>query len=258
MFDWLKKLFAMLFAHAQSSESQPVASSAGAVGGATTVTKDPEQEPERAHPAEGGKKLLLIPFAEQMKKQMKTRGTHRKGYPEGAIVHFTAGRWGTSALDSGLQEGFCYLLIDEKGNVYQSFPLNKWGYHAGVSSWPSLGKGVSQYLVGIEIACAGMLEPYKEKYKSWFGALYTEDQVRHSEKHDNIKKGVYHKYTEAQEEALIHLLLWLKSNNPDVFSFDNVLGHDEVAPDRKNDPGASLSCSMPEFRQKLKDLYSKK
>ena len=249
MFDWLKKFFAKLFGSAPAaSPSLPV--------------PDPistKQEPERPSVSTAvGQKLLLIPFAQQMKQQMKTRGTFRKGYPEGAIVHYTAGRWGTSALNDGLAQGYLYLLIDEKGVIYQSFPLNKWGYHAGVSSWPTLGNGVSQFLVGIEIACAGKVEPYQGKFKSWFGALYTADQVRSAAtKHDNIQAGSYQKYTEEQEQALIHLLLWLKQNNPDVFSFDKVLGHDEVAPTRKSDPGASLSCSMPEFRQKLKDLYGK-
>jgi hypothetical protein len=258
MLNWLKSLFAKLFASAAVEAAPPVANPTPDTNPTPVVEAPAPGEAERPNPSEvKAQKLLRIPFAQQMKAEMKTRGKYRKGYPEGAIVHFTAGRWGTGDLQTGINNGYCYLLIDEKGNVYQSFPLDRWGYHAGVSSWKTLGSGVSQYIVGIEIACAGGVTPFKDKFKTWFGTLLGADQVRHSDKHDNIQKGYYHKYTEAQEEALVHLLLWLKQNNPDVFDFDKVLGHDEVAPTRKNDPGASLSCSMPEFRQKLKDLYKK-
>lgn len=46
-----------------------------------------------------------------------------------------------------------------------------------------------------------------------------------------------------------------------IFSFDKIKGHDEAVaesghPYRKNDPGGSLSITMDEFRQKLKNQYS--
>lgn len=204
------------------------------------------------------KKELWYTKAKKWAKQMKTRGKYRKGYPEGAIIHFTAGRYGTQDMDSGIAKGFAYLLIDDKGNVYQANPLDSWGYHAGVSSWKSLGSGVSEFLVGIEITAAGKVTKVGESYQTWFKGVLTKDQVREVKAKDNIQAGIYQKYTDEQEKSLIDLLLWLKENNPDVFSFDLVLGHDEVAPTRKNDPGGALSCSMPEFREKLKKLYKEK
>lgn len=81
---------------------------------------------------------------------------------------------------------------------------------------------------------------------------------------DNILAGAYLPYTKEQETALIEFLLWAKANNPTVFDFDYVLGHDEVAGPkgigrwRKNDPGGALSMTMSEFRQLLKDEYKKR
>jgi hypothetical protein len=54
------------------------------------------------------------------------------------------------------------------------------------------------------------------------------------------------------------LVAWLHLNNPGVFSLDRVVGHDEVSPGRKTDPGAAIVhedkvLSMPEFRQLCKD-----
>ncbi|MEM1293732.1 MAG: N-acetylmuramoyl-L-alanine amidase [Verrucomicrobiota bacterium] len=187
--------------------------------------------------------------------KMKTIGNYRKGHPEGAIVHFTAGALnGDNATRYGVNQGsYCYYVIGPDGTVYQNFPLNRWGYHAGKSSWPSLGSGVSTKLVGIEVVNAGRVTKQSDgTFKPWFNLKLNEDDVRYASARQNVKKGWYHKYTDAQETALVELLQWLKTNAPDIFSFENVLGHDEVAPSRKDDPGGALSITMPEFRRYLK------
>jgi N-acetyl-anhydromuramyl-L-alanine amidase AmpD len=225
------------------------------------------KEPDRPNVNQLGAGLLWCPFAEIEQRQMITRGFYRKKHPEGATIHYTAGRGkgGKTALSWGVQEGYCYFLIDIDGTIYQSFPLNRRGWHAGKSYWPGLGKYVSSYLVGIEISCAGKLIKTKDnKFKTTYGNFIPNEDVRFSEQKDNIYRGYYQKYTPEQEESLIALLLWLKRNKPDVFSFDKVLGHDEVRAgwlglglkaSPKTDPGSSLSWTMPEFRALLKQRY---
>jgi hypothetical protein len=208
------------------------------------------------------KKLLWYPAMEAKIAPMKSRGKYRKGYPEGAVVHFTAGRSllgaknAKNTVEGGIKNGFMFFVIDKDGLVYQNFPLSDWGYHAGTSSWPSLGTSVSSKLVGIEIANAGSVKPLKDKFVSWFGEIYEPEQVRHiKEKRDALDPtGYYHKYTVAQETSLISLLLWMHKNNPEVFKLENVIGHHECSPRRKNDPGGSLSMSMTALRAKLKSL----
>lgn len=206
---------------------------------------------DRPNPETPNQKLLWIPFAEKIEK-MKAAGRYAKGYPEGLVVHFSAGSSMKSTLDWGRGQGYLFLGIDKKGKLYQSNPLNEWGHHAGVSSWPGIGQSLSNRLIGVEIDNAGRLEPLGNgRYKSWFGKVFTEDQVRHVKAEANRVAGTYEKYTEEQEDTLFGLIVWLKQNNPSVFKVDWVLGHDEIAKGRKNDPGGALSITMPELRAKL-------
>lgn len=248
-------------------------------------TPQPSPQPETEFQSERGEKLLYYPEAIRYKDSMKTRGKYSKRYPKGAVVHFTAGRgrkkaeggsrakdthkeMGKKSVESAIRKGsYCYFVIDRDGGVHQPFSLDRWGYHAGESRWSGIGSSVSDEMVGIEIQAAGKVKStgngdYKAYYTSTSRGdkTFQENEVRHAkEDNDNIQKGTYHKYTEAQEEALMDLLLWLKHNNPDVFNFAYVAGHDEVAGmkgigrNRKNDPGAALSMTMTELRQKLKE-----
>jgi len=217
---------------------------------------------ERPNMNEKGAGLLWHPLAKIHKLRMKTHGKYAGGYPRGAIVHFTAGNR-PGSLDWGIAQGYCYLMIDGQGTIQQAHPIDEYGWHAGASAYPGLKGSVSDELVGIEIASAGKLEKVvvagQNRYKAWFhkssGEYFFDQDVRFSQARANIIEGWYHKYTEAQEATLISLLKWLKHNDPTgQFSFDFVLGHDEVASPhgRKQDPGASLSMTMPELRKLLK------
>ncbi len=212
------------------------------------------EEPDRPSPSEEGKKALWYPLADTSGPAMKAQGTYAKGYPEGAVVHFTAGRDDSESdakgsADWGVSQGYAFFVIGPTGKVYQRIPLNKWGHHAGTSSWPGLGTSLSKKLVGIEVACAGKLDSNR---KSWFGKTYQADDCRIVSSKENIQAGTYKKFTAAQEKALVDLLSWLHKNNPEVFKIENVLGHDSIAPTRKNDPGGSLSMTIPELQKRLK------
>jgi N-acetyl-anhydromuramyl-L-alanine amidase AmpD len=205
-----------------------------------------------------GAGLLRVPFAIPHAKESRTKGKYEKGYPIGAVVHFTAGRdvqRVSDALDYQVQQGYTYFFIDKEGNIGQNFPLDEWGNHAGESKWPGIGKSVSRHLVGIEIACAGLLD---KNGKAWFGQTIPEEQRRKVPGLDNMQEGLYQKYTPAQEASLIKLLVWLKLNKPNTFNCDYILGHDEVSGvkgigwNRKNDPGGALSMTMSKLRETIK------
>lgn len=208
-----------------------------------------------------GNNLAWCPFTTQGFPLAKTRGFYSHGYPQGAVVHFTAGQPSQKiddAVEYQVERGYSYFVIAANGEISQNFPLTHWGYHAGgKSAWKGIGKGVSNELVGIEIINAGKLS---SGGVPWFGSKpYAKRLVRTVKSVANVEGGTYHKYTKAQEESLVRLLKWLHENNPSVFKYDYVLGHDEVSGkrgigyQRKNDPGGALSVTMDELRTSLKN-----
>lgn len=226
-----------------SSQSEVVELLGELIGDGIQPSKEPME------PSASSQKLLWVPFAKTNFPKSRTRGTYANGYPKGAIVHFTSGR--RTGVDEGIAEqvrnGYTYFVISADGEIAQNFPLDSWGYHAGDSSYSGLNGTVSDELVGIEVQCGGKLEP---NGKTWFGT--TPSSIRNiPHKVANQEAGNYETYTPEQEASLERLIRWLKSNNPTAFDFKFVLGHDEVSPGRKNDPGGSLSMTMPDFRKKL-------
>lgn len=208
------------------------------------------------------------PFAKVLTEKMKTKGKYAQGGPLGAVVHFTAGRDGAEkTIKGGIKNGYAYWCIQKDGLIVCAHPADEWGYHAGESKWThpvyKLVGSVSDDLIGIEINCAGRLTKKGEKFFTWYNVEIPKENVRYTEGKDNQLKGYYEKFTPQQEETLVQTLFWLKDNFP-MFSFDRTLGHDEVAGKnkygltfwRKNDPGAALSMTMPEFRELLKKRYA--
>lgn len=220
-------------------------------------------------------KLRYPPAKHDISGKMKTEGNYTHGFPQGAIVHFTAGRKDPVNTIDGGKSKYCFFVIAPNGDVYQNFDLNKWGSHAGTSTWPGFEGGVSRYFVGIEICNAGKVRQIDENtYRPWFNDPeyfkkqnkpvpaglpkavddLSREEVRYVSKTENQEAGWYHAYTKEQEAALESLVLWMHREAPDIFKIRYVLGHDEVSPGRKNDPGGALSMSMPKFRDRLEAL----
>lgn len=244
-----------------------------------TINRPKKPNEMTSKPKEASKKIALwYPNRVRTdidKLRMRTRGKYKQGFPEGAVVHFTAGRSrdkskcgrGMEHIERGKREvegtvldrAYAYFVIDRDGDIFQNFPLDEWGYHAGKSSYKGIPGTVSNELVGIEIQNAGELKKVRDGiWKAWFttpgqgDGYFSEEEVRYSSGEANIQRGYYHRYSEKQEEALLNLLSWLHKESRGIFKYDLVVGHDEVSPGRKNDPGASLSMTMPELRTLLK------
>lgn len=202
------------------------------------------KEPERT-----GKGWVKPDFVVVKGVKFKTHGQYRtnSGKAKGLVVHYTvSGSEATNAqgvVKYLSSKGLGCMVMDAYGTIYipEGFDVEKSvAYHAGTSSWQG-ASGISRYCMGMEICNWGLLNATSKKKVK---------KLRKSSGKHNIKAGEYEPYTPEQEEALVNFILWQKDSNPE-FKIDWVVGHDEIAPTRKQDPGASLSMSMPEFREYL-------
>lgn len=122
------------------------------------------------------------------------------------VLHYTGMETGAAAVDwlaNPASKVSAHYTIDEDGTVYIQVPEDRRAWHAGVSSWRGV-TDVNSVSIGIEL-----VNPGHE-----FG---------------------YRPFPEAQMQALIELAQGILARH--AIPPRNVVGHSDVAPARKQDPG---------------------
>jgi len=167
--------------------------------------------------------------------------------PQYLVIHYTAGQSADAAvswLASKESKASAHVVIGRDGSITQLVPFNRVAFHAGVSSWDGI-KGLSPYSIGFELDNAGRLKRVGNSWVSWFGRVYPEDEILvAAHKHDPVIYG-WHTYTEAQIQSAIELGSALFAR----YDLLDVIGHDDIAPRRKWDPGPAFP--MHSFLSKL-------
>ena len=105
-----------------------------------------------------------------------------------------------------------HLFIRRDGSAQQFVDLDNRAWHAGQSAWQGKER-CNDFSIGIELEG-------------------TDDQT----------------FTDAQYKTLIQLTLQIQQQYPDITN-DRIVGHSDIAPDRKTDPGPHFDWSR--YRQGL-------
>ena len=127
------------------------------------------------------------------------------------------------------------VLTSRDGTVAQLLPFNVVGWHAGVSAWDGR-EGLNRHSIGIEIDNAGQLEEKDGRYLSWFGQEYPAEEVVFGVHRNQSQETPWHRFPPAQLE-LVEALAELLVRH---YGMRYVLGHEEIAPGRKIDPGPAF------------------
>ncbi len=159
--------------------------------------------------------------------------------PDIIVLHYT----GSNKVNVDIQTLFyskkqvsVQFVIDLDGTIHQLMPVNKIAWHAGESR---LGNrtGLNKYSIGIEIVNAGFLtEKSDGSFTTWYGdSVNKEDAVLLKHKNETKEK-YWHTYTKNQIDSVKVLCETLC----DEFGIEYIVGHDDISPGRKQDPGPAF------------------
>lgn len=158
--------------------------------------------------------------------------------PEYLIMHFTAGASAGSSINwltNPQAKASAHLVIGRDGAITQLVAFNRKAWHAGRSRLGTR-KGFNNFSIGIELANAGALKHSGGGWKtSWGGAIDDDKVVEAAHKNGGPVRG-WEDYPEAQLNAALEVGALLARH----YKLKDVLGHEDIAPGRKTDPGPAF------------------
>ncbi len=176
-----------------------------------------------------------------------TSGEFKKGNLDTIVIHYTAGSNAQSSINSLTNKSVkasAHIVIGRDGKIYQLAPFNFITWHAGESQHQNR-KGLNNYSIGIELDNAGLLEKSGNLYTSWFKKSYPQEEVFFGVHQNESIPRYWHNYTQEQIEACYNLCELLVKQ----YGIKFILGHEEISPGRKIDPGPAFP--LDQFRLKL-------
>lgn len=163
-------------------------------------------------------------------------GRFRAGQPRFLVQHYTAGGSGKGSAEylfkAHSPASSAHFVVDRNGDVYQLADTSLVTWHAGQSAWRGLSF-LNQYSIGIEFANLGYWRPGIAKFKAPLVAAHR----------NGGPVMEWEPYPEKQILAGLDLTKWLCEVHPTLVE---TVGHDDIAPKRKLDPGPAFP--MERFR----------
>ena len=154
------------------------------------------------------------------------------------VYHYTASTTLESAVNTlanSKVKACAHLVIGDNATIIQLVPFNKITWHAGESKWRDR-TDLNKYSIGIEIRNAGYLTKSGTIYRTVYGTQVPKEEVIYAQ-HRNEKAS---RYWEVYKEKQLAVIKEISELLIDVYDIKFMLGHEEVAPGRKTDPGPAF------------------
>jgi N-acetylmuramoyl-L-alanine amidase len=173
--------------------------------------------------------------------------------PDYVVIHYTATDTATSAIDwfmntaSNPDRIAAHIVLDYDGTITQLIPFNRKANHAGPSTWDGVDF-FNSHAIGIEIVNAGFVEKlsngsFRRRVTNTHFKIYPASEnnriMKANHKHkfwiDKENKNWF-VYPDAQLKSLYKVCKLLF----DTYQLVNAVGHDDISPARKPDPGPAF------------------
>lgn len=168
------------------------------------------------------------------------------------IIHYTAGSSLASTVDwlkNPRAGASAHIVVGKNGEIVQLAPFNLITWHAGISEWKGK-RSLNKYSIGIEIDNVGYLHKRVDGYYTSFGKKIDDDQVILVKHKNDDTKIAWEAFTEKQIRVVEELCLIIK----DHYNIKEIVGHDDISPGRKFDPGPAFP--LHSLREKI--LFGRK
>ena len=167
--------------------------------------------------------------------------------PSLLVMHFTA----SGATAKGIADYFmrpevkvsAHITICRDGTVKQVVPFDRIGFHAGKSVWRGRA-GCNAFSVGIELCNWGRVQKGGDgAFRSWTNTIVPPAHVAQLRHRNEARDEFWETYPEAQFQSAVEVARAILAAYP---SITEIVGHDDIAPFRKADPGPAFP--MDRFR----------
>jgi N-acetylmuramoyl-L-alanine amidase len=174
--------------------------------------------------------------------------------PRWLVMHYTADGGGTAVdwFRNPAADASAHLVIARDGSITQMVPFDRVAWHAGKSEWKGVS-GLNSHSIGIEIVNFGELlkhptRGWMRRWDKWIGPVVPEAEVRvdgtRTVEGATVARG-WQTYTEAQLAAAYDAARAIVA----AYGLEDVVGHEEISPGRKVDPGPAFGIAK--FRDRV-------
>lgn len=164
--------------------------------------------------------------------------------PRWLVMHYTAGGSAQESitwLSDKRAKASAHVVIARDGSITQMVDFNRRAWHAGTSTWKGV-KGLNSASIGIELDGYGFLGNAGAGKWKFRGTVIPDSEVLVGTHKLGTPRGGWARYPRPQLEVALELAKLLVK----TYGLVDVIGHDDISPGRKQDPGPAFD--MPAFR----------